>query len=105
MRYVKRCLNCDRPLTSKRSREKGAGEKCERKMDAKLREVCQDFHVWQVRKALDAIAANRFIRCGNAFRVLGETGGYLTTVDTCTCPAAEHDLKCYHMAGVRLLTP
>ena len=104
MRYVNRCLNCDRPLKSKKSRAKGAGKDCEHKMEARLREVTQDFHVWQVRKALDAIAAGQFLRCGSAFLVQGETGRYITTTDTCQCKAAEYDLRCYHMAGARLLT-
>lgn len=110
MRYVDHCLRCDRPLRSKKARQDGAGEKCKRILDSKLREVLDEFHAWQVRKALDAISAGAFSSCGRGNFVVQSSKNpdeiYAVSVrhNVCTCQAGEHGVKCYHLAGARLLT-
>jgi len=105
-----RCIRCGRKLTSRKSIADGFGRECGRKVRASLVAVEQNYSRMQIVKALDLIAARRIERdhaatVGLFYVVCGSNASkYYATPRGCTCKAAEHGRRCYHLAAVEMLS-
>jgi hypothetical protein len=100
-----RCLRCHRRLT----RSQGYGPVCR----ARIRAAAQtapltDFTSAQVEKARELISDGGLVPTSRAgvYRSVSSDGVtvYLTHFASCTCRAGLRSIRCYHVAGARILS-
>lgn len=103
-----RCLECGRRLTSARSIALGYGPTCAARIVAAAAVV--DLHAYkadQVTRALELIADLAIVRNRSTYAAVASRGDATYDVDpaadTCTCPAGQREVACYHLAAASIL--
>ena len=117
--HTGKCEGCGRPIWSAVSLAAGRGSGCR----AKLRKAAKTadltaFHPWQVTKARDAIETGAIVPLSRpGMYAAVSSGGPVRKADpepvvvyvvdaierSCTCKAAMHGHRCYHLAGAVIL--
>ena len=103
-----KCVRCNRPLTGRRSIERGMGKECARKMNASSAKAQAQYKATTVAKALELIDDGGIVAVkGNrVFRVVASdgVGSYLTAREACTCPCGlRAKFVCCHRVAVELV--
>jgi hypothetical protein len=104
------CHHCGRPLRSAHSLALGYGPTCARRITAAAALVDLDaYQTDQVTRALELIAEHAIVgtRARHRFVAVSSHGDANYDVDadndTCTCPAGERAVRCYHLAAASIL--
>jgi len=104
-----RCGRCGRTLTAAASIARGYGRGCAAKIDAATKVVdLADYQAAQLAKAAELIELVAIARTAPALYLAVSSRGDATyAVDqaacTCTCPAGERGVRCYHLAAATIL--
>lgn len=98
------CRRCHRPLKA------GViGRRCAiRERDEAVAKAAEGFSVAQIRKAEKLIAGGRLVASTHPGRYRATssdgTATYSVAWDWCQCEAARHELRCYHVLAVRMVS-
>jgi hypothetical protein len=99
-----KCMRCGKFL--KRDHwGRGYDEQCREVLNQAALQLTREFSENQIRKAAQALREGSCVHVGNGLYRFTSSDGrsvYWTTERDCTCPAGEHDIKCYHRATVRI---
>jgi hypothetical protein len=106
-----KCTRCGRTLRSATSIAAGMGRTCKAKVAAAARQInaAAAYKPAQVTKATELVELAAIVRVRFAvFTAVSSRGDDLYTVNaatrTCSCPAGEKGLACYHLAAAEILT-
>lgn len=102
------CTRCNRVLTSQKSRLRGFGDTCWRKLQAAAQVFSvSGYKAPQIQKAADLLTSGGVARVGRLFRATSSNGTVIYLTDpnagTCTCLAGQHGRRCYHLAAASVL--
>lgn len=105
--HTTKCLRCDRTLRCQASITAGYGRICRaRILAAAITKALQGYSKTQLEKALEALTDGALIRVRQGLWQAVSSDGqgqYLTSTDTCDCPAGQHGRTCYHTAAARMI--
>ncbi len=107
-----KCTRCGRALRSAQSIADGMGRTCKAKVAAATVTVAAVYKPAQVAKAAELVELAAIVREGarrsTSFRAVSSRGDAVYAVDqaahSCTCPAGEKGVACYHLAAADMLT-
>lgn len=106
-----KCTRCGRTLRSQKSIADGMGRTCKAKVAKSIALVtaAAAYKPFQVAKAAELVELNAIVRDRFAvFTAVSSRGDDTYTVNaalrTCSCPAGERGLACYHLAAAEILT-
>jgi hypothetical protein len=106
-----RCNRCGRTLRSATSIAAGYGPTCARKVRkaSALVATTTAYQPFQLDKAAELVEMGAIVRIRFAeFTAVSSRGDGVYTVNaairTCTCPAGERGVACYHLAAAEILT-
>lgn len=110
MNTTAKCTRCHRALRSATSIAAGMGRTCARKarQEAAARLVLANYSAAQVESVKQVLADGGVQRVDrHRFEVVASDGvrhyEVNATTASCTCKAAEHGRKCYHVAAAQLV--
>lgn len=104
-----RCTRCGRTLRSAQSIAAGMGRTCKAKVAKAAELAAVAYKPFQVAKATELVELGAIVRTRFAvYTAVSSRGDATYTVNaalrTCTCPAGEKHVACYHLAAAEMLT-